>query len=62
MDFSKAFDKVNHQVIAWIEDFLTGRQQKAIVEGEESSVANVTSGVPQGSVIGPTMFLYYIND
>ena len=76
LDFSKAFDKVNHQklllklancgvnfkVVSWIEDFLTGRQQKVVVEGEESSMAAVTSGVPQGSVIGPTMFLFYINN
>ena len=76
LDFSKAFDKVNHnklllklaqygvsyQLVSWIDDFLTGRTQRVVVDGEQSSEAAVTSGVPQGSVIGPTMFLFYIND
>jgi hypothetical protein len=76
LDFSKAFDKVNHQklltklsnlgvsfqIIAWIDDFLTNRVQKVVVDGEESSEAAVTSGVPQGSVLGPCLFLFYINN
>ncbi len=75
LDFQKAFDKLPHQRlilklkshgmgnsnINWIEQWLTDRGQKAVVDGEVSSWKSVLSGVPQGSVLGPILLLVYIN-
>ena len=78
MDFAKAFDKVPqeqllyklHAVVRyyidnihhWIKSFLTGCTQKVVIDGISSSLISVTSCVPQGTVLGPLLFLIYVND
>jgi len=54
--------KISNKVVKWIEDYLKGRKQRVMVRGELSDWLEVFSGVPQGSVIGPILFLIYIND
>ena len=76
LDMSKAFDRVPHDVLLrklkdrgirfhvrqWIANYLSSRKQRVVIRGQASEFTSVTSGVPQGSLLGPTLFILFVDD